>query len=175
MTAKNQRVQQGIRALLAFAAPIDLHLAQQYLSQAELDAFQQMSRAEQLHSLNVLRDVLAQSDPTPPTLAVVALLHDVGKSRYHLMVWQKTIAVLVKAFIPTLANYLSRDETLNFWRAPFTVRKYHAKWSAEILHTCQSDYVAIWLAEHHQDPAGTHTTHPNYELLCRLQKADDAN
>jgi len=175
MTPKIQRVQQGIRALLAFATPLDLHLAQQYLSQAELIAFQQMSRAEQLHSLNVLRDVLAQSDTTPHALAVVALLHDVGKSRYHLAVWQKTIAVIIKAFIPRLSNYLSRDETLNFWCAPFTVRTYHPKWSAEILRDCQSDAIAIWLAEHHQEDADHYKDHPNYPLLCRLQQADDAN
>ena len=175
MTAKIQRVQQGIRALLAFATPLDLNLAQEYLSQAEFNAFQQMSRAEQLHSLNVLRDVLAQSDTTPHALAVVALLHDVGKSRYHLAVWQKTIAVLIKAFIPKLSSYLSHNESLNFFRAPFTVRKYHAQWSGEILSACQSDPIAIWLAEHHQEPADLHKDHPNYVLLCRLQEADDSN
>jgi HD domain len=175
MTLKIQRIQQGIRALLAFTTPLDLDLAQQYLSPEELNAFQQMSRAEQLHSLNVLRDVLAQSDKTPHALAVVALLHDVGKSRYHLAVWQKTIAVLVKAFIPKLASYLARDETLNFWRAPFTVRKYHPQWSADLLRACQSDDIAIWLAEHHQESADRHIDHPNYHLLCRLQAADDAH
>ena len=175
MTAKLQRVQQGIRALLAFATPVDLDLAQQHLSSSELDAFQQMSRAEQLHSLNVLRDVLAQSDKTPHSLAVAALLHDVGKSRYHLMVWQKTIAVLIKAFIPKLASYLSRDETLNFWRAPFTVREFHPQWGAEILCACQSDQDAIWLVHHHQENAEHHPDHLNYGLLRRLQSADDAN
>lgn len=175
MTPKIQRVQQGFRALLAFATPLDMGLAQQYLSQEELNAFQQMSRAEQLHSLNVLRDVLAQSDTTPHALAVVALLHDVGKSRYHLAVWQKTIAVLVKAFMPQFASYLTRDDTLNFWRAPFTVRKYHPQWGAEILYACQSDDVAIWLTEHHQENAILHIDHPNYQLLCRLQEADDGN
>lgn len=175
MTSSIQRVQQGVRALLAFATSVDTDLAQQTLSAKEFQAFVGMSRSEQLHSLNVLRDVLAQSDTTPPALAVAALLHDVGKSRYHLMVWQKTIAVLVKAFIPKLAAYLARDETLNFWRAPFTVREYHPKWSANILRRCQSDDVAIWLAEHHQEDATQHQDHPYYELLCRLQAADDAN
>jgi hypothetical protein len=175
MTPKIQRVQQGFRALLAFATRLDIGLAQHYLSQEELNAFQQMARAEQLHSLNVLRDVLAQPDKTPHVLAVVALLHDVGKSRYHLAVWQKTVAVLVKAFMPRLASYLTRDETLNFWRAPFTIRKYHPKWGADILRACQSDNVTIWLAEHHQDNADHHIDHPNYQLLCRLQEADDGN
>lgn len=175
MTSTTQRVQQGIRALLAFATSVEFDLAQQHLSSAELDAFQQMSRAEQLHSLNVLRDVLVHHEITPHELAVAALLHDVGKSRYHLAVWQKTIAVLIKAFIPTFATYLSRDETLNFWRAPFTVRTYHPKWSADILRGCQSDAIAIWLAEHHQDDAAIHQSHPHYDLLLRLQAADDAN
>lgn len=175
MTSTAKRIQQGIRALLAFATPVDIDLAEQYLSPAEFVAFQKMSRAEQLHSLNVLRTVLRQSDITPHPLAVVALLHDVGKSRYHLAVWQKTIAVLVKAFIPPLATYLSRDETLNFWRAPFVVREYHAKWSAEILYDCGTDDIAIWLAGHHQDDLQQHQNHPCYDLLCRLQQADDIN
>lgn len=175
MTSTIQRVQQGVRALLAFATPVDDNLAQHYLSDSEFLAFERMSRAEQLHSLNVLRDVLAQADTTPNALAVAALLHDVGKSRYHLMVWQKTIAVLVQAFIPRLATYLTRDETLNFWRAPFTVREYHPRWGADILRGCQSDNIAIWLAEHHQEDALHHQNHPYYDLLCRLQAADDAN
>jgi hypothetical protein len=34
---------------------------------------------------------------------------------------------------------------------------------------------AIWLAAHHQDDAAQWRDHPHYVLLCRLQRADDAN
>jgi len=175
MTSTTQRIQQGIRALLAFATPVELDLAQAHLSPAEFEAFQQMARAEQLHSLNVLRDVLAQDEITPHALAVVALLHDVGKSRYHLAVWQKTIAVLLKRFLPNTAQRIAQSENLTFWNAPFVVREQHPKWSAEILRDCGSDEVAIWLAEHHQESPEIHINHPHHALLCRLQIADDAN
>lgn len=175
MTAAAKRLRQGLRALLARVTPLDVHLAQQHLSAKELEAFQQMSRAEQLHSLKVLRDILNQNEAAPPALAVAALLHDVGKSRCQLAVWQKTLAVLIKALLPQFASGLSQDETTHFWRAPFALHEYHPKWSGEILRACGSDSIVIWLAEHHQEKAENHQGHPHHKLLLRLQAADDAN
>ena len=62
---------------------------------------------------------MSQRETVPQPLAVAALMHDVGKSRYHLAVWQKTMAVLVKHLIPRLADRLGRADNLSIWRAPF--------------------------------------------------------
>ena len=174
MTSAASRFEQGVRACLAFATPVELQLAKEHLSVKEFDAFCAMSRAEQLHSLNVLRAVLAQSDRTLHPLAVAALLHDVGKSRYCLAVWQKSLCVIVKAMFPRLADWLGREPRLNPWRAPFVVRKQHHKWSADILRACGSDPVAIWLAEHHQEQLASLRNNSHVGLLQRLQRADDA-
>lgn len=174
MAAAN-RIQQGIRALLAFSQPVDYDLAAQYLSDSQLAAFKQMSRSEQLHSLNVLRSVLTGANQTPQDLAIVALMHDVGKSRYHLAVWQKTLAVLVRKFAPALFRRWRTNETLTLWRAPYIVATFHPKWSAEILRETGANECVIWLAEHHQDDADQWREHPHYELLIRLQQADDLN
>ena len=169
-----KRIAQGIRALFAFAIPVELQLARQYLSAKELNAFQAMSRADQLHSLNVLRAVQSQHEPLPPPLAVAALTHDVGKSRYHLAVWQRSLAVLVKRLLPRLAEKLGRAENMSIWRAPFIVSAQHAKWSGEILRACGADETAVWLVEHHQADISALGHHPQQNLLRCLQCADNA-
>lgn len=155
---------------------MDTDLALRYLTPAQMTLFQQMSRSTQLHSLNVLRDVLAQDDPVPHDLAVAALLHDCGKARYHAAVWQKTLVVLMEAFLPGLALRLSADETrLDWLRAPFVLRRYHPGWSATALTTLNAPETVIWLAAHHADSPDHWRDHPAYHLLIRLRLADDAN
>ena len=173
--AISQRLKQGIRALLAFTRGVDYDFAAQYLTEEQMVLFKKMSHTEQLHSVNVLRHVLKHNDSVPHDLALGALMHDVGKSRYHLAVWQKTISVLLKRFAPKLAQDLSLEEKLTFWRAPFVVRRYHPQWSATLLAQTNASERAIWLARHHQDNADKWREHPHYELLCKLQTSDDVN
>lgn len=170
-----QRIQQGIYALFAFAREVDYELAERYLNLEQIALFRSMAKSEQLHSLNVLRDVLLQAEQTPGDLAVAALLHDSGKSRKHLMVWQKTISVLVRKLLPELDNRLSVDRKLSFWRAPFIVRRHHPKWSGELLSQMKSSDCVIWLVTHHAGSVDDWRDHPYHELLVRLQTADDAN
>lgn len=168
------RLRQGFKALLAFSQPLELDLAAEYLSQRLLTLFQQMNRDEQLHSLNVLRDVLAQGT-TPPDLAIAALLHDVGKARYPIGVLQKTCAVLVRAVWPGLYEQWSKGNPLNLWQRPFVVYEQHPLWGAEVVAEAGGSDTAQWLVAHHADEAQRWENHPQYELLKRLQAADDAN
>jgi len=169
------RIKQGGRALLAFAQPLDETLIQQTLSPSHSALFHRLARSEQLHSLNVLRDVLAQSEDTPQELAAAALLHDCGKSRYALAIWQKSLAVLIRAFVPKLEQNLSQEDRLTFWRAPFVVRRYHPAWGAQMLRDIGASPRLIWLVEHHAYSLEQWQDHPDKILLARLKKADDAN
>jgi hypothetical protein len=169
------RLRQGLRAMFAFARPVDIALAADFLTPGQLALFRQMRRGEQLHSLNVLRAVLAQSTDMPPELAVAALLHDVGKSRYPLRLWQKTVAVLVRALLPALFVRLSAGDPRTFWARPFAVYVHHPAWSAELLAQTGAGDAAIWLAAHHADDAAQWQAHDLYRLLQRLQAADDTN
>lgn len=170
-----QRIQQGVRALFAFAYPVDYDLAERHLDDAQMALFLKLSRSEQLHAINVLKTLCEQVEAPPKDLIVAALLHDVGKVRMQLMVWQKTLAVLVKAFLPDLNTRLSANEQLSFWRGAFVVRRWHPKWSAELLQTTSASECTVWLARHHQDKPEQWKNHPYYPLLIQLQSADNAN
>ncbi len=171
-----RRIQQGLRALFAFARPVDLDLAARVLTPEQLRLFRRMRRAEQLHSLNVLRSVQAQgSTPVPPDLAVAALLHDVGKSRYPLALWQKTVAVLVRAFAPRVFDRLSTGDPRSLINRPFAVYVHHPAWSAELAEQVGTSSGAVWLIAQHQQPADQVGDREQIQLLKRLQRADDAN
>ncbi len=168
------RLQQGLRALFAFSQDVDWALAERYLSPPLLELFRQMDRGEQLHSLAVLRDVLAQGG-TPTDLAVVALLHDVGKSRYPINVWQKTWVVIVRTMLPSLYYRWSKGSPLNLWQRPFVVYEQHPLWSAELLRSAGASEAACWLAAHHAIKGEVAPTLIQSEWLKRLQQADDQN
>jgi hypothetical protein len=174
MTMARHRIQQGVRALLAFSLPVDEALARAYLTPELMALFQGMLRSERLHSLNVLRAVLAQGD-TPRDLAAAALLHDAGKSRYPLRVWQKTLTVLVRAFIPPLYRRWQAGSPAHILQRPFVVAACHPAWSAEMVAAAGASERTIWLIAHHQADAALWQHHPCAPLLRRLQQADDAN
>ncbi len=131
-----------------------------------------MSRAEQLHCLNVLRALLARNPKAPTALRSAALLHDVGKSRYRLALWQKALAVIIEAIAPETSQRLSGAETIPWWRAPFVLRRHHPKWGGEILRRCGTEADVIWLVERHQDSPEQQRGDTRYPLLASLQKAD---
>ena len=176
MATITYRIKQGLRALFAFRADVDDALVRRHLSGPEYDLFKTMARAEQLHSVHVLRSVLAQSPETSPELATAALLHDVGKARYHLAVWQKTVSVLAESFAPGLFNKLSTGDDLNWWRAPFMVRQQHPAWGADMLTAIGSDPLVIWLVGHHARPLDAgEAPEAHLHLLARLKQADSEN
>lgn len=172
--AASHRIRQGVRALFAFSRPVDYALAGQYLSPPLLALFRQMRRSEQQHSLNVLRGLLAEGNVSSD-LAVAALLHDIGKTRYPLMIWQKTLPVLVGIVSKSLVRRWSDGDPRNPFLRPFVVYVHHPAWSAELIAAAGASERAVWLARHHQDALSQWQTHPDRELLRRLQQADDLN
>jgi hypothetical protein len=166
------RLQQGLRALLAFAWDVDEALAAQYLNPAQMTLFQQMTRGEQLHSLQVLRLVLAQG-AAPDDLAAAALLHDVGKIRYPMNVFQKTLPVLVRLVSVKLARRIAHLGEENRLARPFVVFNRHPVWSGEFVSQTGASDRLIWLVRHHADEPEVWQDHPHLELLKRLQQADN--
>ncbi|MBL8133610.1 MAG: HD domain-containing protein [Anaerolineae bacterium] len=173
-TSPARRLGQGLRAMFAFAQPLDLTPAQTYLADDLLALLRRMKRSEQIHSLRVLRDLLAEG-PVNGDLGTAALLHDAGKARYPLAIWQKTLAVLVRTFLPRLFDRLSRGDPRRLLERPFVVAVEHPAWSAELAGAAGATGGAIWLIAHHQDDARQWSEHAPYADLLRLQRADDLN
>lgn len=173
MSRLRYRLGQGLRALLAVAARPDLACARSLLSDCEYAAFCRLSRADQLHSVRVLQAVTDADAPT--SLQKAALLHDIGKSRYQLAVWQKTLAVLVKSLAPDRFRRWSASDDLTWWRAPFSARAHHPRWGGEILRACGTEAAVTWLVEHHQCDADSLGSHRLHAQLAALQRADNRN
>ena len=174
MIAAIRRIRQGVRAIVSPALHVDYDLAATYLNAEQMGLFRRMQRSEQLHSLSVLRDVLAQGE-TSRDLAVAALLHDIGKVNYPMRIWQKTVVVLVRRLLPQVHQRWSQGDVRNRFKQASIVAERHPQWSAEIMRTAGANDATLWLIAHHADDPADWRTHPCYEALVRLQRADDAN
>ena len=170
-----KRFRQGIRALLAFAQVLDEDIITHYLNTEQIALFYKMRRSEQLHSVNVLKHILAQQGDMPHDLAVAALLHDVGKIRYPLAIWQKSLGVVVRRFLPQKFIIWSQNDGSIRWKRAFVVITQHPAWSAELVATTGASERVLWLIGHHADTLEEWRDHPCSDLLRRLQWADDAN
>ncbi|MBK8020376.1 MAG: HD domain-containing protein [Chloroflexi bacterium] len=176
-TSVARRLEQGLQAMFAFAQPLDMTPALPYLNVSNgelLRLFERMQRSERLHSLRVLRDVKAEGE-ADRDLGLAALLHDVGKSCYPLAVWQKTLAVLVRTFLPRLFERWSRGSPQNPLERPCVVYVRHPDWSAELVEKAGASEAALWLIAHHQDEAAQWAGHALHASLVRLQRADEMN
>lgn len=157
------------------ARAVERDEAARWLSPPLLALFDRLKRSEQLHSLRVLHEAMAACpDSTKRSdLAVAALLHDVGKTRYPIVLWQRSLPVIVRRIAPgLLTRWSARNPRRAGWR-PFAVYVHHPAWSADLMHEAGASERAIWLARHHADD--TQYDHPDGAMLACLRRADDLN
>jgi len=164
------RIIQGLRALTAFARPLDESAAAQVLNPQLLELFRRMRRSERLHSLTVMQ-ALRSAGHADPDLLVAALLHDCGKARWPITLPGRTLVVLVKALSPGLAARWSQGSPRG-WRRPFVVAAYHAQWSAEDMAAHDAAPRAVALARRHQDEFSGPPETEEDRLLLLLMEAD---
>lgn len=167
--AISHRLQQGVRALIAFTRQVDYDLAGQYLNESQLVLFKQMKRSEQLHSLNVLRHL----DNPSHDLGVAALLHDCGKMCHPLAIWQKSVAVIIRKIAPHWYMVWSNKSPKNRWYKAFIVAEHHPQWGADLVSKTGASEQTVWLIAHHADKSCP--LHAYGNALRDLQAADDVN
>jgi hypothetical protein len=152
----------------------DLEPAKALLSNQELVLFKRMQPSEQAHALHTLQTLKDQGE-IHPDLLTAALLHDVGKVRHPLHLWERVIIVLVKQFAPGRVNTWGRGSARG-WRRPFVIARKHPQWGAELAGEADSSPLTIHLIREHQTKIFPEIPDDLTNHLLRiLQAADNQN
>ena len=140
------------------------------LSPELMQLFLRQHPSEQAHSLKIFTNLSEQGEVSPDLLSA-ALIHDVGKSRYPLRIWERVLVVLIQALAPGKAEQWGRAEP-HGWKRPFVVAQQHAAWGAEMAQACGASPITVELIRRHQEAPCSNSMRPENELLCRLQSLD---
>jgi hypothetical protein len=152
-----------------------LEQAQAVLSPQELALFACLQPSEQAHSLHLFQE-LQRCSQNHPHLLTAALLHDAGKIRYPLALWERVLIVLTKAINPRLAHTWGEEAPPPLgWRKAFVVARQHAAWGAELAAQAGSSAMTVALIRRHQDIHLNDSTDEESQLLTWLQAYDNEN
>ena len=143
------------------------------LSAQEMKLFAQFSLNDQWHSYRVMK-MLRDAGHDQHPLLVAALLHDVGKTRLPLSIWERSLIVLASKLLPKQTAVWGQGEAVGLKR-PFVVKANHPAWSATMAAEAGSDPLAIKLMQRHQDTVPAEDSSKEAKLLTLLQWADDQN
>lgn len=143
------------------------------LTASELALFDRFSHNDQWHSYRVMK-MLQNAGYRQPALLVAALLHDVGKTKLHLSIWERSLIVLASILLPRQTAVWGQGEAVG-WKRPFVVKAQHPAWSAEMATAAGTDPLAIELMRRHQDAIQPDDHSETAELLRQLKWADDQN
>jgi hypothetical protein len=147
----------------------DLAQAKTILSPQQMTLFSHLHPSEQAHSLRVVT-TLQNEGAIHPDLMAAALLHDIGKIRYPLRLWQRVFIVLAKALCPVRIQAWGQNQPRG-WRTPFVVAAQHPSWGADLALKAGASLLTGNLIRKHQDPIPFEENLEN-RLLTALQKAD---
>lgn len=182
LTQLPYRSRQLLQAIRPHASQEDLDLVASILSPSQLKLFQQMQASEQGHSLRVLHALLTQGESNID-LHRAALLHDVGKIRAPLRLWERILIVILRAICPgcmrrwgSVASQTSIEQL--GWRRPFIVSEQHPRWGAELAAESGTSPLAVNIIARHQESfTPSHGSGRSLEdnLLLKLQSVDNNN
>ena len=140
------------------------------LTEPQLALFQQFDWNDQWHSYRVMK-MLQAAGHDNHDLLVAALLHDVGKTRVKVSVWQRSLIVAGHAFSAERVTKWGNSEAVG-WKRPFVVKAQHPVWGAQMAEAAGTHPQAVSLIRRHQDKLETAVTEED-KLLQLLQWADD--
>ena len=159
----------------ATASPTDEDQAQvkRILPPALLELFNQLNPSEQVHSIQVFRQLFTRGENHPDLLAA-ALLHDVGKSRHRLHLWERVVIVLGKALFAKGVQRWSAGPPTG-WRRPFVIAAKHPSWGADMAAQAGAAPLTVALIARHQELFHAQPANLEEQLLVKLQTCDEDN
>lgn len=174
------RARQFWQAVGEKLTPEDLEEVKTVLTPAQVALFERMQPGEQAHSVRVFRSLLAAGE-RQSDLLVAALLHDAGKSRFPLRLWERALIVLAKAICPGWLKRWGRAPASGSWeemgwRRAFIVAERHADWGAEMAAQAGASALAVRIIRRHQDrevQTAAGSSGLEERLLLALQAVDD--
>ena len=163
------RLRQGMTRLRVALRPgvIDESPARQRLSAREWALFARMAPGDRAHGLCVLKRLEAQGD-VAPSMAVAALLHDVGKADGRLSLPYRTAVVLLG---DRLSRWASAEPSS--WRYPFHAHLQHAERGAVLCAEAGCDPCVVALVRWHETALALVPDVSLCDNLAALQAADD--
>jgi hypothetical protein len=176
------RSRQFVQTIISSATSEDLDLAASLLTPGQLALFRDMQSSEQAHALRLLSVLISQGE-TNPDLFIAALLHDVGKTRLPLRVWDRVLIVLSSKICPSCVrrwgSYAPEVplDRLGL-RRPFVAAMQHPAWGAELAASRNVSTLAVALIRRHQEKVlseGTKRASVEDTLLLKLQAADEVS
>ncbi len=149
----------------------ELTLAREILTPKQMGLFRVMHPAEQNHAIRVANKLLNLGENNPDLLAA-ALLHDVGKVRFPLALWERALIVICNRFFPERVRVWSQGKPRG-WVRPFVIAQQHPYWGARLAAESGSSSLTINLIWRHQETVSAVPTSDEDRLLRTLQAADD--
>jgi len=170
------RLRQFWGAWRASPSMAELEQGREILTPEQMELFSRMQPRDQAHSLAVMAQIRSAPEDVPEEelhdLLVAALLHDVGKSRYPLNVWERVIIVISEAMFPSLVQRYGGASPQG-WRKAFVIANMHPYWGAAMAVEAGATPLAVELIREHQNSVTNEAGSVLGRLLRKLQAADN--
>lgn len=166
MTSPWQRIRQFCAHLTARMGPPEHTLVKRFLDREEQRLFYGMHLADQRHSVEVARTLLARGEELPSQVYRLALLHDIGKQRIDFRLWERVLVVLW----PRPSLDLPDEPLLPGTKRAWQLRRWHPEYGARLLEALPApDQELIELVRL------TEVVPPPSQVLALFHWADDRN